>query len=124
MPVLKDRVSAEYLLKRPEVGWGQLRELGFDDGGASLEIREQLEVQVKYDGYIKRDLELLEGVRKHEGMKIPLELDFDAVPGLSTEIRGRLLRTRPESIGQASRMQGMTPAAVASLMIFMKMKDR
>jgi len=61
-------------------------------------------------------------VRKNESVKIPLDMDFDLVPGLSNEIKGRLKQTRPETIGQASRMMGMTPAASANLMIFLKMR--
>jgi tRNA uridine 5-carboxymethylaminomethyl modification enzyme len=86
------------------------------------EIQEQLEIQVKYEGYIRRDMEVLEGVRKNEQLRVPLDLDFDQVPGLSTEIRGRLKLTRPESIGQVSRTPGVTPAAVANLMIYLKMQ--
>jgi tRNA uridine 5-carboxymethylaminomethyl modification enzyme len=98
--------------------------LGFAGGDAAPDVREQIEIQVKYEGYIKRDLDILEGVRKSEMTKIPGEIDFDVVPGLSNEIKGRLKLVRPETIGQASRLQGVTPAAVANLMIFLRMKDR
>jgi tRNA uridine 5-carboxymethylaminomethyl modification enzyme len=67
-------------------------------------------------------MDVLEGVRKNEQLLVPLDLDFDLVPGLSTEIRGRLKLTRPESIGQVSRTPGVTPAAVANLMIYLKMQ--
>ncbi len=119
---LKDRVSGEIFLRRPEVGWGDLCALGFSGQVVADDVWEQVEVQVKYDGYIRRDLELLEGVRKSEAILIPRELNFDEVPGLSNEIKNRLKLTRPETLGQASRMTGMTPAAVANIMIFMKMK--
>lgn len=121
-PILKDRVTAANFLKRPEVSWADLCELGFAGAEASETVREQVEIQVKYEGYIRRDQELLEGVRKNESLKIPATIDFEAVPGLSAEIRGRLKVTRPETIGQASRMTGVTPAAVANLMIFLKMQ--
>ena len=120
---LKDRVSAEVLLRRPEVRWQELCELGFAGQAADPLVQEQLEIQIKYEGYIKRDLSLLEGLRKSEKTKIPLELNFDLVPGLSNEIKGRLKQTRPETIGQASRMLGVTPAAVANLMIYMKVQS-
>lgn len=119
---LKDRVSAEVLLRRPEITWAELCELGFPGGAVSDEVREQVEIQVKYEGYIRRDMELLEGVRKNEGLQIPVDTDYEAVPGLSTEIRGRLKGVRPETIGQASRLMGVTPAAVANLMIYLKMR--
>ncbi|MDR3607507.1 MAG: tRNA uridine-5-carboxymethylaminomethyl(34) synthesis enzyme MnmG [Oligoflexia bacterium] len=122
---LRDRASAEALLRRPEVSWPELLDLGFGAGSPLSQFSEdsldQVEIQVKYEGYIKRDLEVLEGLRKNEGLVIPTSLNFDNIPGLSNEIRGRLAVTRPETIGQASRMPGMTPAAVASMMIFMKM---
>jgi tRNA uridine 5-carboxymethylaminomethyl modification enzyme len=119
---IKDRTSAEVLLRRPEVNWDVLCELGYAGSDVGAEVREQVEIQVKYEGYIRRDMEVLEGVRKNEQLRLPLDLDFDQVPGLSTEIRGRLKMTRPESIGQVSRMPGVTPAAVANLMIFLKMQ--
>jgi tRNA uridine 5-carboxymethylaminomethyl modification enzyme len=119
---IKDRTSAEVLLRRPEVDWKALCELGYPGMSVDPEIQEQLEIQVKYEGYIRRDMEVLEGVRKNEQLRVPLDLDFDQVPGLSTEIRGRLKLTRPESIGQVSRTPGVTPAAVANLMIYLKMQ--
>lgn len=120
---IKDRTSAEVLLRRPEVDWNSLCELGYPGAQVDAEIQEQIEIQVKYEGYIRRDMEVLEGVRKNEQLRVPLDLDFDQVPGLSTEIRGRLKLTRPESIGQVSRTPGVTPAAVANLMIYLKMQN-
>jgi tRNA uridine 5-carboxymethylaminomethyl modification enzyme len=122
-PALRDKVTAHGFLKRPEVNWADLCELGFQGESADEVIREQIEIQTKYEGYIKRDLELLEGVRKSERVRIPASLDFETIPGLSTEIRGRLKKVRPETIGQASRMAGVTPAAVASLVIYLKMQS-
>lgn len=124
LPELKDRVSGEVFLRRPEVTWNSLCELGLPGYEVSEDIREQVEIQVKYEGYIRRDMDILEGVRKSDQLNIPAEMDFDAVPGLSNEIKGRLKLTRPETIGQASRMAGVTPAAVANLMIYLKMSQR
>lgn len=119
---IKDRVSAEVLLRRPEVDWEKLQRLGvLEMPGANDRLREQVEIQIKYEGYIRRDLEVLEGVRKAEFLKISNNLDFDSVPGLSTEIRSRLKRARPETVGQASRMPGVTPSAVANILIYLKM---
>jgi tRNA uridine 5-carboxymethylaminomethyl modification enzyme len=123
MSVLKDRVSGEVFLRRPEINWSSLCELGLPGLEVSEDVREQVEIQVKYEGYIRRDLDILEGVRKNEALKIPGSVNFDEVPGLSNEIRGRLKLTRPETIGQASRMSGVTPAAVANLMIYLKMQS-
>ena len=121
---LKDRVAGDVFLRRPEVDWEFLCDLGLNGREIAEDVREQVEIQIKYEGYIRRDLDLLEGVRKNESVRIPLDLDFDLVPGLSNEIKGRLKQTRPETIGQASRMMGMTPAAAANLMIFLKMRSQ
>jgi tRNA uridine 5-carboxymethylaminomethyl modification enzyme len=123
LPVLKDRVSAEAFLRRPEVNWSSLVELGVVSTLADDTISEQIEIQVKYEGYIRRDLELLEGMRKNEGLQIPGGLDFSKVAGLSNEILARLKTTRPETIGQASRLPGVTPAAIANILIHLKMRE-
>lgn len=123
IPAIKDRVSGSVFLRRPEIGWEELGELGFAARDLASDVKEQIEIQIKYEGYIQRDLELLEGMRKHEGLRIPLDLDYGAVAGLSNEIKGKLSEVRPETVGQASRMQGVTPAAVANLMIFLRMKE-
>jgi tRNA uridine 5-carboxymethylaminomethyl modification enzyme len=117
---LKDRHSGAMLLRRPEVAWKELLELGLQCPDVSREVAEQIEIQMKYEGYIRRDLQLLEGVRKHDKLRIPTQLDYGSVPGLSNEIRNQLGLTRPETIGQASRIQGVTPAAVANLMIYLR----
>jgi tRNA uridine 5-carboxymethylaminomethyl modification enzyme len=119
---IKDRISIETLLRRPEINFSVLEKLGFDSEEKNLDVLEQIEIQVKYNGYIEKDLQLLEGVRNSEQMRIPSSFDYYLVPGLSNEIKGKLSETRPENIGQASRISGVTPAAVANLMIFLKNK--
>ncbi len=121
---LKDRVSAEVLLRRPEVVASDLSQFGLDLTLFSSEALEQLEIQTKYAGYIERDLELLEGVRKAENLKIPKDLELKSISGLSNEIRSKLELTRPETIGQASRIQGVTPAAVANLVLHLRMRRK
>ncbi len=121
-PLIRDRVTGESLLRRPGITCEDLVQAGF---GASFspnrDVVEQVEIQIKYEGYIRRDEELLEGIRKSELMSVPVDLDYREVPGLSAEIQLRLSETRPETLGQASRLQGVTPAAIANLMIFLKM---
>ncbi len=119
---IKDRVSAEALLRRPEVTFATLETLGFSPNHRDEDAFDQVEIQIKYHGYIEKDLQLLEGVRSAEALRIPVALDYDSVAGLSNEIKGRLRDVRPENLGQASRIQGVTPAAVANLMIFLKNK--
>ena len=110
------------MLRRPEVNFSILAKLGFVTDEINFTVLEQVEIQIKYNGYIEKDLQLLEGVRNAELMKIPTSFDYKIVPGLSNEIKSKLLETRPENIGQASRISGVTPAAVANLMIFIKNK--
>ena len=119
---LKDRVAGDVFLRRPEIKWETLCELGFQPASVPDDVAEQVEIQVKYEGYIKRDLEILEGIQKSEQVLIPVGMDFEQVPGLSNEIKSRLRLTRPETLGQASRMMGVTPAAVANILIYLKMQ--
>lgn len=123
LATIKDKTNCEVLLRRPEVDFGMLSRLGASfPEGISAESLEQVEIQVKYRGYIEKDLQMLEGVRSAERMRIPAGIDFDRVGGLSNEIKGRLSEVRPENLGQASRIQGVTPAAIANLMIYLKNK--
>ncbi|MBS1963384.1 MAG: tRNA uridine-5-carboxymethylaminomethyl(34) synthesis enzyme MnmG [Bdellovibrionales bacterium] len=132
LAILKDKTPFSAFLRRPEVSIDLLARIPAGIEGTtplalaehSEDVIEQVEIQVKYAGYIQRDLELLEGVRKNESMKIPGDLGYDRVPGLSTEITNRLKETRPETIGQASRLQGVTPAAVANILIYLKMANQ
>jgi tRNA uridine 5-carboxymethylaminomethyl modification enzyme len=124
MPELRDRLSAEALLRRPETRWEDLCGLGVECHDVSEEAAAQAEIQVKYEGYIRRDEEVLEAVRKSEAIRLPLDLDYAEVPGLSAEVRARLAQQRPETLGQAARAFGITPAAVASVMLYVKSRRR
>lgn len=124
-PELKDKVSANQFLKRPEVLLKTIMDLGFTPSfSLSEEVIEQIEIQIKYEGYIQRDIDLMNGVLKNEFLKIPENLSYSSIPGLSTEIISRLQTTRPETIGQMSRMMGITPSAVANVLIHLKMASK
>ncbi len=114
-----DRLTGEQLLRRPEISWSELEELGLEVGAEPEVAREQVEIQVKYAGYIRREEELVESMRKNEGRVLPLSLDYEKVPGLSTEVKQKLSEVRPETLGQASRISGVTPASVANLLIYL-----
>ena len=103
--------------------FGEQRDRRVDLAALAPEVIEQVEIQVKYAGYIQRDLELIAGVKKNEELRIPASTDYEKISGLSNEIRVKLLETRPETIGQASRLMGVTPAAVANLLIHLKMTE-
>lgn len=112
--------SFEQLLKRPEITYDDLAE--FDDVSRETPsvIRDQVEIQIKYQGYIDRQLEQIERSRKLEHTRIPPEVDYNAINGMTTEVREKLGKIRPGTLGQASRIPGVTPAAISVLSIALK----
>ncbi len=113
-------VTLKDLLKRPgaelkDIAQLDSRVLSFDS-----EAGEQATILVKYDGYIRRQIEQVGRAKHLEGAKIPEGLDYGAIPGLSNEVKEKLTRTRPISLGQASRISGMTPVAVTIVQIYLK----
>jgi len=113
-------VSLEELLRRPQITYERLVALGKGKKDLSPEVAFQVEVNVKYQGYIERQNREIEKFRRMEGMRIPVDMDFSKIPSLSLEVREKLSRFKPTSIGQASRISGITPAAVSTLMIYLK----
>jgi tRNA uridine 5-carboxymethylaminomethyl modification enzyme len=87
------------------------------------EIAEQVEIQIKYAGYIQRQEEQVARLKKLEGMRLPIEVNYKNIQGLSTEVKEKLSRIRPLSIGQASRISGITPAALSILMVYLRKLD-
>ncbi|MCD4482905.1 tRNA uridine-5-carboxymethylaminomethyl(34) synthesis enzyme MnmG [Chromobacterium vaccinii] len=125
--VLGKPIEREYtlqdLLKRPNVGYRELMAVPeAADGAPELadEVAEQVEIQVKYQGYINRQNEELARRDNLEDIRLPGDIDYGLVKGLSKEVQQKLNQQRPETLGQASRIQGITPAAVALLMVHLK----
>jgi tRNA uridine 5-carboxymethylaminomethyl modification enzyme len=117
---LKKETSLQELLRRPEIHYQQLSAFDRDLEGPSKEIWEQVEIQVKYDGYVKRQMEQIERFKRLEEANFPEDFDFRSVIGLSTEVMEKLTKIRPISLGQASRISGITPAAISILMVNLK----
>ena len=118
---LSKEAKALDLLKRPEVSYADLMQVeGLGPGSSDVKVAEQVDVQVRYAGYLTRQAEEVGRNQKNESTLIPAKMDYDQVQGLSAELREKLKATRPESIGQASRIPGMTPAAISLLLIFLK----
>ncbi len=111
-------------LRRPEVTGAMLLECDPDLRAAAPEVVEQAELAVKYDGYIRRQEEEAKKLKKYEGMVFPPGFLFETVRGLSAEVRDKLARVRPASLGQAQRIPGVTPAAVALLLVHLKRHGR
>ncbi|HHF7347667.1 TPA: tRNA uridine-5-carboxymethylaminomethyl(34) synthesis enzyme MnmG [Legionella feeleii] len=119
-PLQQDCRAAD-LLKRPEINYKDLQavtHLGLPE--LATDIAEQVEIQSKYAGYIERQLLDIERLRKHENTQLPENLDYTAVPGLSTEVIQKLSRIKPRTMAQAGRISGVTPAALSLLLIYLK----
>ena len=117
---LKNPVMLKELIKRPEISYASFSELNMLPDDLSPEVIEQVDIQIKYEGYIKRQNLLVEKFRKLEKTKISQILDYDDIPGLSTETKEKLKEVRPVSLGQASRISVITPAAISILMVYLK----
>lgn len=122
---LQQPINREYnladLVKRPELGYRDICDLK-GQGVEDVQVAEQVEIQIKYAGYIDRQKEDIEKVRRQENTLLPEGFDYDSIGGLSNELKSKLNEVRPASIAQASRIQGMTPAAISLLLIHLKKK--
>jgi tRNA uridine 5-carboxymethylaminomethyl modification enzyme len=121
---LAGEASLEQLLKRPELRYEDIAKIDPPPQPLKPAAAEQVEIQVKYEGYIQRQLQQVERFSLLEQKSIPADMDFDAVTGLGTEVRQKLKQIRPVSLGQASRIQGMTPAAISLLMVALEKRKR
>jgi len=113
-------VSALELLRRPQGSYELLRQLQLADAGIDPAVAEQIEIQAKYAGYIDRQQIEIERSRRYERAPLPINIDYATVGGLSNEVRQKLAAHRPETVGQAGRISGVTPAAVSLLLIHLK----
>jgi len=117
--------TAHDLLRRPELGYAALMRVpGLAPGIDDVQVAEQVEVGAKYAGYLERQREEIERQRRHEDTRLPGDFDFARVSGLSAEVRQKLERARPETIGQAMRISGVTPAAISLLLVHLKRGGR
>ncbi|MFQ5953184.1 MAG: FAD-dependent oxidoreductase, partial [Candidatus Omnitrophota bacterium] len=117
---LSNKVSLAQLLKRPGIGYEDVVELEGREAKLSYYEKVQLEVDIKYAGYLERELGKIKKFKELERIRIPEGLDISKVEGLSNEIKEKLIRFRPRSLGQASRISGVTPAAITILMVKLK----
>ncbi|ASS73557.1 tRNA uridine-5-carboxymethylaminomethyl(34) synthesis enzyme MnmG [Tumebacillus algifaecis] len=117
---IADAVTLEQLLRRPEVGYDMLAELAPSPEELHPEVREQVEIQTKYAGYIDKSYQQIEKQKKLEIKLIPDDIDYSVVKGLSTESREKMSKIRPRSIGQASRISGVNPADISILMVYLE----
>ncbi len=119
---IKDGILAYDLLKRPELSYKDIINLANKDSNISEEIIEQVEIEIKYEGYIKKSLQQVNKMKKMEEKKIPFNLDYDKVPSIAIEAREKLKKVNPITIGQASRISGVNPADISILLVYLEQK--
>ncbi|MCH1626783.1 tRNA uridine-5-carboxymethylaminomethyl(34) synthesis enzyme MnmG [Ferdinandcohnia quinoae] len=117
---LKDGILASDLLKRPEMTYDHIKLLAPSDVALHPDVEEQVEIQIKYEGYIQKSLQQVEKLKKMENKRIPENIDYDAISGLANEARQNLKQVRPLSVAQASRISGVNPADVSILLVYLE----
>ncbi len=117
---IKESITAYSLLKRPEIKIEDIFKLTDSIKPYTYQINKQAEVQIKYEGYIKRQLESIKRFKELENKKIPEDFDYSLIPGISNEIKEKLNYIKPATLGQASRISGVTPAAISVIAIYLK----
>ncbi|MGX7245504.1 tRNA uridine-5-carboxymethylaminomethyl(34) synthesis enzyme MnmG, partial [Enterococcus quebecensis] len=118
---LKDGVLASDFLKRPEMSYHEVTQfIQASDVELEDKVIEQVEIQLKYEGYIKKALEKVDKLKRMEAKRIPENIDYEAINGLATEAKQKLQKIQPETIAQASRISGVNPADVSILMVYIE----
>ena len=117
---LKDGIRAADLLKRPEMTYDMIAQLTASEVDLADEVKEQVEIHIKYEGYIEKSLQQVDKLKKMENKKIPEDIDYHAISGLATEARVKLAEVRPLSIAQASRISGVNPADISILLVYIE----
>ncbi len=120
---IKSGINVAELLRRPEISYESLSEV-MELPVLPRSVREQVEVAIKYEGYIKRQMQQVEQYKKLEGRKLPREMDYSLIQGLRLEARQKLSQIKPDSIGQASRITGVSPADISVLLIHLEQMNR
>lgn len=117
---LKDGIRATDLMKRPEMNYETVTALAPPEQKVAGDVAEQVEIQIKYEGYIEKSLRQVEKLKKMENKKIPDRIDYDAIKGIATEARQKLKEVRPLSVAQASRISGVNPADISILLVYLE----
>ena len=121
---IKNGARLSDLLKRPQLSYEALAEIDPERPDLPQDVQEQVNIQIKYAGYIDQQLKQVEQFKKLEGRLLPMELDYETIQGLRLEARQKLNLVRPENLGQASRITGVSPADISVLLIYMEQMKR
>lgn len=117
---LKEAVSADQLLRRPQVTYADIAELAPSEREIPADVAEQVDIQTKYAGYIEKQMQQVERMKRMDNKKIPENLDYEAIQGLATEARQKLSQVRPLSVSQASRVSGVNPSDISILLVYLE----
>lgn len=123
IPQLKKPTSLADLLRRPKIDYEQIHQIAPPPQPLPEAVEEQVSIQIKYEGYIQRQVTQIEQFQKLETLQIPSDFDYESVNGVKTEAREKLAKIRPTSIGQASRVPGVSPADISILMVLIHQKQ-
>ena len=110
------------LVRRPELGYAEIAPFDPERPALPPAVTEQVEIQIKYAGYLARQQRQVEEFRRAESRRLPPDLDYEEIPALKAEAREKLTRIRPVSVGQASRISGVSPADVAVLLVYLEQR--
>lgn len=121
---LTSGISLSELCKRPELGYEDIYEIDPDRPELPYDVREEVGIEIKYEGYIRRQLQQVEAFKRMEGKKMPASINYDEIGNLRLEARQKLNRIRPENIGMASRISGVSPADVSVLLVYLEGKNK
>lgn len=121
---LKQGIPAAELLKRPQISYADLLATGLGDECLAEAVREEAEIQIKYEGYIRLQMEQVKRVEKIENRLLPMDLDYQQIGGLRNEAKQKLHTIRPLSVGQASRISGVSPADISVLLVYLEQQHR
>ena len=119
---LESGASLTELIRRPELDYDLLKPIDPERPELPEDVREQVNIEIKYEGYIRRQMKQVEQFAKTEHKVIPDDLDYDDVPSLRIEARQKLKEFRPQNVGQASRIAGVSPADISVLLVYLKRK--
>jgi tRNA uridine 5-carboxymethylaminomethyl modification enzyme len=111
------------LLKRPEIKYAHIARIKPGPQEIMEDVAEQIEIQTKYDGYISRQQDEIDKLKRNENTRLPVDFDYSDISGLSNEMKQKLMAVKPESIAQASRIPGVTPAAISLILVYLKKKS-
>jgi len=124
---IKREYSLADLVKRPEIKIGHIAEITAvmsPEHSVASAVSEQIEIQIKYDGYISRQQDEIDRLKRNENTKLPIDFDYETISGLSNEIKQKLFDVKPETIAQASRIPGITPAAITLILVYLKKRGQ